>query len=187
MKKQERSTAAVFPSSSFILPPSPFPPSDTEDAMMNGNARPVIGKQKAVRLMVALTILAWATQTLMAQWGFGADARTGAPAPATAPSEDLVTLEKFVPGTARFAAGATIELRGEATVVGEEVELKQVARWTQADDTVLAPLGELVLARIGGGTPFRAVTVDQVKETLTAAGINIASIKFVGATSCTVN
>ena len=162
--------------------------------MMNGNGpRPVIGKKKAVRLMVALTLLAWASQTLMAQWGFGAgapvDAPAGAPAdaPATAPSEDLVTLEKFVPGTARFAAGATIELRGEATVIGEEVKLKQVARWTQADDTVLAPLGELVLARIGGGTPFRAVTVDQVKETLTAAGINIASIKFVGATSCTVN
>ena len=149
--------------------------------MMNGNGRPVIGKKKAVRLMVALTILAWATQTLMAQWGFGADA------PATMPSEDLVTLEKFVPGTARFAAGATIELRSEATVVGEEVKLKQVARWTSTDDAVLAPLGELVLARIGGATPFRAVTVDQIKDTLGAAGINIASIKFVGATSCTVN
>ncbi len=164
---------------------------------MNGNGpRPVIGKKKAVRLMVALTILAWATQTLMAQWGFGADARgdvrgdtRGArgEAPATAPSEDLVTLEKFVPGTARFAAGATIELRNEATVVGEEVKLKQVARWNQADDAVLAPLGELVLARIGGATPFRSVSVDEIKDTLDAAGINIASIKFVGATSCTVN
>ena len=158
--------------------------------MMNGNGgRPVIGKKKAVRLMVALTILAWATQTLMAQWGFGAGARADAreEAPATSPSEDLVTLEKFVPGTARFAAGATIELRGEATVIGEEVKLKQVARWTSQDDAVLAPLGELVLARIGGANPFRAVTVAEIKETLTAAGINIASIRFVGTTSCTVN
>jgi flagella basal body P-ring formation protein FlgA len=155
--------------------------------MQNGNGRPVIGKKKAVRLMVALTILAWATQTLMSQWGFGADVRADASAPATAPSEDLVTIEKFVPGTSRFAAGATIELRSDATVVGEEVKLKQVARWTQADDAVLAPLGDLVLARIGGGTPFRAVSIAEVKETLTAAGINIASLKFVGATSCTVN
>jgi len=169
--------------------------------MLNGNGRPVIGKKKAVRLMVALTILAWATQTLMSQWGFGAEIRAdardaiardaagrdAAAAPATAPSEDLVTLEKFVPGTSRFAAGATIELRGDATVVGEEVRLKQIARWTQADDAVLAPLGDLVLARIGPGTPFRAIAIAEVKETLTAAGINIASLKFVGATSCTVN
>ena len=164
--------------------------------MLNGNGRPVIGKKKAVRLMVALTILAWATQTLMSQWGYGADVRAdqragaaAAPAssPASAPSEDLVTIEKFVPGTSRFAAGATIELRGDATVVGEEVRLKQVARWTQADDAVLAPLGDLVLTRIGPGTPFRAVSITEVKETLTAAGINIASLKFVGATSCTVN
>ena len=159
--------------------------------MLNGNGRPVIGKKKAVRLMVALTILAWATQTLMSQWGFGAeiraDARNAAAAPATAPSEDFVTLEKFVPGTSRFAAGATIELRGDATVVGEEVRLKQIARWTQADDAVLAPLGDLVLTRIGPGTPFRAIAIAEVKETLTAAGINIASLKFVGATSCTVN
>ena len=169
--------------------------------MLNGNGRPVIGKKKAVRLMVALTILAWATQTLMSQWGFGAEGRadprgaTAAPAaaaddvaaPATAPSEDLVTLERFVPGTARFAAGATIELRGDATVVGEEVKLKQIARWTQADDAILAPLGDLVLTRIGPGTPFRAISIIEVKETLTAAGINIASLRFVGATACTVN
>jgi flagella basal body P-ring formation protein FlgA len=44
-----------------------------------------------------------------------------------------------------------------------------------------------VLARIGPGTPFRAIAIAEVKETLTAAGINIASLKFVGATSCTVN
>ncbi len=35
----------------------------------NGN----ISKRKTVQLMVALTILAWATETLMHQWGFGAE------------------------------------------------------------------------------------------------------------------
>ena len=36
--------------------------------MMNGKP---LGIRKTVQLMVILTILAWATQTLLAQWGFG--------------------------------------------------------------------------------------------------------------------
>jgi hypothetical protein len=39
--------------------------------MMNG--RP-LGARKKVQLMVILTILAWATQTLFHQWGYGAQA-----------------------------------------------------------------------------------------------------------------
>ena len=31
-----------------------------------------LGKKKTVQLMVILTILAWATQTLFHQWGYGA-------------------------------------------------------------------------------------------------------------------
>jgi len=34
------------------------------------NGRP-ISKKKTVQLMVILTILAWATQTLFHQWGYG--------------------------------------------------------------------------------------------------------------------
>ena len=40
--------------------------------MMNPNPRP-LSMRKKVQLMVALTILAWATQTLFHQWGFGKD------------------------------------------------------------------------------------------------------------------
>jgi len=40
--------------------------------MYNGNGRP-LSKKKQVQVMIALTILAWATQTLRHQWGFGAD------------------------------------------------------------------------------------------------------------------
>ena len=40
--------------------------------MMNPNHRP-LSMRKKVQLMVALTILAWATQTLFHQWGFGND------------------------------------------------------------------------------------------------------------------
>lgn len=149
---------------------------------MNNNGWP-LSRKKMVRLLVALTIVVWATQTLLSQWGMGAET----PGPATAPARDQFTDEKFLPGTARFAAGATIEVRGEATVVGEEIRLKQIARWSKQDDALLAPLGDLVLARVGRGAPFRGIGVDEIKETLSAAGVNIAAVNFVGARVCTVN
>jgi len=158
--------------------------------MMNGNGGPrPLSRKKTVRLLVALTILAWATQTLMLQWGFGAEPPRrglGEP-PATGPTHERVAQERFVPGTERFAAGATIELRAEATVVGEEFRLRQVARWSQQDEAVLAPVAELILVRVGPGAPFRAISLAEVKDTLQSAGINIAALNFVGASSCTVN
>src|SRR3954452_12271553 len=110
------------------------------------NPRP-ISKKKTVQLMVILTILAWATQTLFHQWGFGAE--VGAPVGAAAGANvaaGAAQADRFVPGTPRFAAGATLELRGEATVYGPEVKLKQVCRWSARDAAVFANVSDLVLA-----------------------------------------
>ena len=147
--------------------------------MMNG--RPV-SMRKKVQLMVALTILAWATQTLFQQWGYGqaVSAQAVSAQPAAAPAE------KFVPGTARFAAGATLELRGEATIIGPEVKLRQVCRWSGADAGVFAPVADLVLARIPSDTPFQPLSLEQVRSTLRDAGVNLAVVKFAGPTSGTV-
>ncbi|CAN5598756.1 hypothetical protein BH09PLA1_BH09PLA1_32860 [soil metagenome] len=134
----------------------------------NGNGRP-LSRKKTTQLFVIL-VLAWATQTLLHQWGYG----------------QTVNEEKFVPGTARFMAGATIEIRGEATIVGAEVKLKQVCRWSDSDAPVFAPIADLVLMRLGPSVPFRSVTVNEIKSTLRDAGVNIAAVNFVGAGSCTV-
>jgi flagella basal body P-ring formation protein FlgA len=135
--------------------------------------------RKKVQLMIALTILAWATQTLFHQWGFGADV-------GVQPTQPAQPSEKFGPGTARFAAGATLELRTEATVLGPEVKLKQVCRWSGADDAVFAPLAELVLLRLTDGHAFLPITLDQIRSTLHDAGVNLAVVRFAGPTSCTV-
>src|SRR5439155_25869405 len=100
-----------------------------EVAMLTPNGR--ISKRKTVQLMIALTILAWATQTLLHQWGFGAEVSA---APATQASEE--NAEKFVPGNS--TCGATLELRSEATIVGAEVKLRQLCRWCDADSTSMA-------------------------------------------------
>jgi flagella basal body P-ring formation protein FlgA len=175
------------------------------------NPRPTISMRKKVQLMVILTLLAWATQTLRQQWGFGQaapagdggaaadprvlhvdlDAQTATlrePAAAATPAPPATGgVERFVPGTARFAAGAALELRSEARVTGAEVRLKQVCRWNEADREVFEPLADLVLARLDEKTPFTALGAPQIKQTLRDAGANLAVIRFSGPTTCTVS
>jgi flagella basal body P-ring formation protein FlgA len=134
--------------------------------------RPLTMRQK-VRFMVALTILAWATQTLMHQWGYGAEV-------------EPPTQEHFVPGSARLGGIAVIELRSEATLHGAEVKLKQVCRWSNADAPALAQLGELTIARLNPKAPFQSVSLDEIKQTLHDAGVNLAVIRFSGPTTCTI-
>src|SRR5689334_15072784 len=122
-----------------------------EVAMLSPNGR--ISKRKTVQLMVALTILAWATQTLLHQWGFGAEV-TAEPA-----------MEKFVPGSSTIG-GATLEMRDEATIVGTEVKLKQLCRWCDSDNAALSPIADLVIVRITPEKPFKSISVNEIKNLL---------------------
>ena len=142
--------------------------------MMNG--RPISNRKKA-QLLVALTILAWATQTLFHQWARGEDVPAGS---------DAVASERFVPSTARTSAGATLELKDEATVRGGDVLLRQVCRWSKADAQFFAPLADLIIARFQGTAPFQSVSLDEIRRTLRDAGVNLAIIRFAGSTRCTV-
>src|SRR5258708_1833575 len=102
---------------------------------MYGNGRP-LGMRKRVQVAIAVVLLAWATQTLIHQWGFGAEI----------PTTDAV--EKFVPGAGRMDAGATLELRGEATVYGPDVKLRQICRWSDTNAAMFAPVADLVVTRV---------------------------------------
>jgi flagella basal body P-ring formation protein FlgA len=142
---------------------------------MNGG-RP-LGIRKTVQLMVILTILAWATQTLLSQWGYGAT-----------PAE---AKESFVPpadnGGGSKTGTATLEVRGEATVIGGDVKLKQVCRWNAKDNAQFAPIADLVLVRLGADAPYRTLTVQELKQILHDAGVSLSGINFSGAVSCTVD
>src|SRR5262245_44235961 len=122
-----------------------------EVVMMNNNNGRPLSRRQTVRLMIALTILAWATQTLLKQWGFGAEIPTTEPA-----TEQAESTEKFVPGSSRYASGATLELRTEATVIGGDVKLRQVCRWADSDKHIFEPMGDLVLVRLGARAPFKS-------------------------------
>ncbi|WP_428938118.1 flagellar basal body P-ring formation chaperone FlgA [Fontivita pretiosa] len=146
--------------------------------MMYPNGRP-LGRKQTVRLVVCLTILAWATQTLLKQWGYGAEVDVAA----TDPVESFVAPAA---GSGLPIGGGTLEIRSEATVVGPEVRLKQICRWSEQQQAFFEPMGELVLARLGPEVPFKTISVREIQGILRDAGVNLAAINFAGATSCTV-
>ncbi len=125
-----------------------------------------LGAKKTVRLMIALTILAWATQTLFHQWGYGAE----------------MPAAKFVPSTMGF--GCTLELRNEAKISGEEIKFKNLFRWADGDKAVFAPMADLTLARFNKDQPFQTLTLEQIRQTLRGASVNLGMIRFAGAMSC---
>lgn len=149
---------------------------------MNNNGYRPIGMRKTVQLMVILTILAWATQTLLSQWGYGAT--PAAEAPEASENQPEAT-QSFVP--AARAAQATLEIRGEATVIGDAVKLKQICRWNARDNAFFAPFADLILTRLDANAPYRTLTVAQLKELMHDAGVNLSNVNFSGAVTCTVD
>lgn len=155
---------------------------------MNHNGRPLPAR-KTIRLLLVITLLAWATQTLTAQWARGADLA------ALAADEDVTATtidDGGAGGAAAFVprdvpAGATLELRGEAKVYGRDVKLKQVCRWSKGDAATFAPVADLVVARLDARRPFRVLEVNDLRKTLGEAGVNVALVRFAGPVECTVS
>ncbi len=141
---------------------------------MNDPRRMLDGRHKA-QLLVMYTILAWATQTLFHQWGFGQDI-----------SMPSATAEQFVGVDPSTLVGRTMEIRQDAIILGSTVLLKQVCRWPKDEAASFAPLAELKIAHVPDGAAFRIVDVADIRQVLSDAGVNVAMINFVGATRCTV-
>ena len=126
-------------------------------------------QKRIVRELVILTIMAWATQTLLAQWGFGAE---------------IEAEEKFI--TPSHARAARVEMRGDAVVNGADVRLKDIAQWGEADDAAMREAGELVIKRFKGEGDSETIDVRDVKQTLSDAGVNLGLISFSGSMACRV-
>jgi flagella basal body P-ring formation protein FlgA len=78
-------------------------------------------------------------------------------------------------------------LKGEISVIGEEVKLRQVARWADGDKAAFEPIADLVLFRLSKQSPYRTLTVKELRDTLHDAGVNLAVLRLAGATQCTVS
>lgn len=84
------------------------------------------------------------------------------------------------------AGAGTLELRGDATVYGTEIKLKQLCRWPDADAGAFTPVAELVMGRFDKGNAYKSFTLEEVQNTLRDAGVNLGVIRFSGAMSCAV-
>lgn len=93
--------------------------------------------------------------------------------------------EQFVPRSTHCVV-ARVEIRDEVTVYGNEITLKQICRWPEADDAAMSSLAELVIARIPSGEPRAVVALDEVRAALRDAGASVATINFAGAFECVV-
>jgi flagella basal body P-ring formation protein FlgA len=134
--------------------------------MMN-NGRPM-GVRKTVQLLVILTILAWATQTLFHQWGYGA---------IIVPSKQALMAHVEPPATIR-----TIEVRPQIATSSEAVTLREVCRWSESNQAALSPYANVVVCKTSG----KSITVDQIKSALRDAGVDLKSVQFSGAAMCEI-
>jgi flagella basal body P-ring formation protein FlgA len=181
-------------------------PPTTEVIAMN-NPRPVMSIRKTVQLMVILTILAWATQTLFAQWGLGGlilpepsslqrrqQPESSAPsphgsAPAAAPQAAPAPRPAAID---RFNGGAMVEVQprarfGDAAVSARgRITLRDVCKWSDHDAAILEPLGDVLIAKLGQTPRVRQITVDDIKSRLHDAGVNLSQLQFTGAARCAI-
>ena len=136
------------------------------------NPRP-LGMRKTVQLLIILTLLAWATQTLFHQWGYGGLILSG--------QNESAMIERDPP--------ITLELRSQIRPNGTKVTLGDVCRWSERDQIAMEPLAGLVLTRLGDapGAPPRRISLEEVRSALRDAGVNVANLQFSGAAMCVVS
>src|SRR6266540_550729 len=101
-----------------------------------------ISNRKLVQLMVILTLLAWATQTLFHQWGYGAP-----------------------PQPAGTGPPAVIEVREQARVRGWVVRLRDVTRCS-GEDAGAARWGEIIVTEFGMPQVRGEIGVERIRAAL---------------------
>jgi flagella basal body P-ring formation protein FlgA len=137
------------------------------------NPRPIMSQRKAVQLMVVLTILAWATQTLFAQWGRG-----GLILPQTTPlgGAPVATL-----------SGATVELRSRVKFDAEgKVTVRDLCKWSDNDAALMEPYADVLVTHVADTTGVRVITIADLKARLHDAGANLSTMHFTGSSRCAV-
>lgn len=85
-----------------------------------------------------------------------------------------------------FSRPIAVEMRSQATAVGEAVQLREIARWNEADEPAMTHAGQLAVARFAAGQKSISVDLNDVKQTLEDAGVNLGSVQFSGAVRCQV-
>jgi flagella basal body P-ring formation protein FlgA len=91
--------------------------------------------------------------------------------------------EKFVPTLKSIGCSGTLELLKNAEISGRQIRVRQVARWSEADSASFSSIADLVIDNFDGASN-RKLSLDELRETLNGAGVNLGLVHFAGATQC---
>ena len=91
----------------------------------------------------------------------------------------------FVPNPTQIACSGTLEVQKAAQIPGSKIRVRQVVRWSDVDAAAFAPIGDLIIDSFDG-PGNRKLGLDEIRSTLSSAGVNLAQVRFSGASSCLV-
>jgi hypothetical protein len=108
--------------------------------------------------------------------------------PEASPVADALTVgeEHFVPNPRRLDCSGTLEVQRSAVIPGRQIRIRHVVRWSDADAATFAPIADLIIDHFDGADN-RKLTLDEIRSTLSSAGVNLALIRFAGSRSCLIS
>jgi flagella basal body P-ring formation protein FlgA len=93
-------------------------------------------------------------------------------------------MEKFVPNIAPISCSGTLQMLKAAEIPGNEIRVRQVVRWSEADSASFSSIADLVIDRFDGSAGNRKLTLEELRSTLTGAGVNLGLVHFSGSGTC---
>lgn len=140
--------------------------------------QPAVINWKSIRIAILLGIWIWSLHGI----AFGDDI-----APATlqnTPVSEAGT-QHFVPHVTPIQCTGTIQMLRTAAVSGNDIRVRDVARWSDADSVGFSAIADLVIDHFYDGNN-RRLSLDELRSTLTGAGVNLSQVSFAGNRSCLI-
>jgi flagella basal body P-ring formation protein FlgA len=112
-----------------------------------------------------------------------ADAPADALASAAALPVPEAGAEKFVPNLPSITCSGTLQMLRTAQIPGKQIRVRQVVRWSEQDSASFSSIADLVIDNFEGSAN-RKLSLDELRATLSGAGVNLGLVHFCGATQC---
>ncbi len=136
-----------------------------------------------VGMFGAAVVAIWCSAAVVMPQSDSADAPPATIATAPVPEAGV---EKFVPNVTPLACSGTLEILRTAEIPGKQIRVRQVVRWSQADSASFSPIADLVIDNFDGATN-RKLSLEELRATLSGAGVNLGLVHFCGASCCVVS
>ena len=150
------------------------------------NTKPQLLKRKTVFLAAAFVAWLWCVRGVV--W---ADLN-GAPIDAApigvlpnAPIKEAGA-EHFLQHTSRIECEGTIQMLRSVELSGNEIRVRNIARWSDSDSVGFSSIADLVIDHFDDSSS-RRLSLDELRSTLSGAGVNLSRVHFSGTSSCLIS